>query len=175
MLPAQVVAWLALAAPASPATTKSTPEVPAHSFGIGAQVELISPNFGISAAVAAYDVGWSEWEVSVGLGIFEQGQNALQPKNVYGLGLRVYFPVHRAERADFSLGGGVAINLLDDPNTGLSTATAVVLGAKIRIFVVPNVALVGTLGAGALFQNQGSALIVGARPLGSAGFTYYFR
>jgi hypothetical protein len=168
MLLAQVVAAV-LAATPSPATSGKT----AHGFGIGAQTELISPNFGISAAIVDFDVGWARWEASVGLGVFERGANALQPANVYGVGVRAYFPVHRAERADFSLGGGVAFNLIDAGKC-LSTATALVLGADVRIFVVPNVALVGTLGVGALFQSQGNALIVGARPLGSAGFIYYF-
>jgi hypothetical protein len=49
------------------------------------------------------------------------------------------------------------------------------LGAEARIFVVENAAILGALGAGALLTNQGNALIVGARPLGSAGFVYYFR
>jgi hypothetical protein len=170
MLLAQVVAAV-LAATAPPATPEKTG---GHGFGIGAQTELISPNFGISSAVVDYDMGWVRWEAGVGLGIFERGANALQPANVYGVGVRAYFPVHRAERADFSLGGGVAFNLID-AGKGLTTATALVLGADIRIFVVPNVALIGTLGVGALFESQGDALIVGARPLGSAGFIYYFR
>ena len=36
-------------------------------------------------------------------------------------------------------------------------------------------AIIGSLGAGGLLRDGGDALIVGARPLGSAGFVYYFR
>lgn len=48
-------------------------------------------------------------------------------------------------------------------------------GARVRIFVVSNAAITGSLGAGWLLQENNGAFIVGARPLGSAGFVYYFR
>lgn len=175
MLLAGVITSLVLIATPAGAEGEST-QVPtmAHGIGFGAQTELISPNLGISGALVSYDVGWIQCEASLGLGVFERGANALQDTNVYGLGIRAYVPVHRAARADFSLGGGLAFNLLDDGN-GLRTAWTVLIGAKVRIFVVPNVAIVGALGAGVLLTNEGNALIVGARPLGSAGFTYYFK
>lgn len=182
---ATLLATVALAAAAPSGPPPATPPVVAegaekeealrpHGFGIGAQTELISPDVGISSVLLAFDAGRLQYEASLGFGIFERGANALQSTNVYGIATRLYFVVHRTARADFSVGAGVGFSLLDESGAGLHQAWTVLAGAKVRIFVVPNVAIVGALGAGALFREQGSGLLIGARPLGSAGFVYYF-
>jgi hypothetical protein len=158
----------------SPASSGTSAVLPRTSIGLGAQTELIGPNAGISALLASLDAGWGRFDGSVGVGVFDHGANALQGTNVYGFGLRAFFPVHRATRADFSVGAGGALTLLD-AGAGVNTAWIVLVGAEARIFVVENAAILGALGAGALFADHGNALIVGARPLGSAGFVYYFR
>jgi hypothetical protein len=159
---------------AAPAPAEAAPPPEEVVFGIGAQTELIGPDVGISALLFALDAGWLQAEVSIGIGVFERGANALQETNVYGFGLRAFVPIHRSMRADFSVGVGGALALLDS-GEDVDDAWTVLAGAKVRIFVVPNAAIVGTAGVGALLRDQGNALIVGARPLGSVGFVYYFR
>jgi hypothetical protein len=179
---------LALAVPATTQPPEASPPIPAESspgtgtapvtpptsFGLGAQTELIAPDVGISALLASLDAGWFRVDGSAGIGVFERGANAIQRTNIYGFGLRAFFPVHRSRRADFSLGAGGALTFLNS-DAGSSTAWIVLVGAEARIFVVENAAILGALGAGALFRDQGNALIIGARPIGSAGFVYYFR
>ena len=49
------------------------------------------------------------------------------------------------------------------------------LGAQMRVFVVPNVALLGSLGMGIYLPDSGSSTVSFSGSLvGSAGIAYYF-
>ncbi|MGC4118837.1 MAG: hypothetical protein QM765_30595 [Myxococcales bacterium] len=183
-----LVSMLLLAAASTPEATPPAPTPPIAPtedaaapveetglrFGLGAQTELITPDVGISGVLASLDFGRLEVETSVGIGVFEQGANSLGKNNIYSIGVRLALQVHSRKRADFAVGVGGGLFVIDTPQDGVDLAWTVLAGARVRIFVVSNVAIIGTLGGGLLLRSQGNAFILGARPLGSAGFVYYF-
>jgi hypothetical protein len=98
---------------------------------------------------------------------------------VIGAGGRFYYGIHRGERSDFAVGGGIAL-VNSDPAGGGDSSTDfhVEAGAKIRAFITPNVAMTTALGLGILIAdndggNQDVFGIVGNLN-GSVGISYYF-
>jgi hypothetical protein len=91
--------------------------------------------------------------------------------------------VHAASFADFSLGGGVGITYWESglPNDDGHTDVSLEVGAQIRAFLVPNVALLADLGLGAYFGDNDDILI-GAQSVGgnndfvtgTLGIVYFF-
>ncbi len=169
-----LLASLLAAEPAPPASAAPPAESPGPVIGIGAQNELISPQAGASALLVAADWHTVQGEATVAAGVFERSTaNGAPQDDVLGFGARVYARVHRTERSDLALGGGGSVAILWSPSPQL--AWTVFTGVRVRIFVVPNAALTGSLGAGVVLQRGENFFILGARPLGSAGFVYYFR
>jgi len=59
--------------------------------------------------------------------------------------------------------------------SGSSWDVEVELGAQLRVFVVPNVALIGSLGLAMYFPDKGTTEIsVAGNLLGTIGVAYYF-
>ncbi len=152
-------------------------------FGIGAQSMLRGPG-GIAAT---FDIGLIHidgifYMVNTdGGGLFANGGDS------FGLGGRVFYSVHQTAASDLSLGGGLGITLRDQ---GPQDDTLISLegGAKMRAFIVSNVALTAFLGLSiVLDDNDGGddedGFVIGGQQLGSFsslgltsgfGFTYYF-
>jgi hypothetical protein len=85
----------------------------------------------------------------------------------FTIGGRFWYHVHAASFADLSVGGGVGIInwRTGVPRSSSNTDVSLEVGAQIRTFIVPNVALLADLGLGATFGNNDNILI------GSQSFT----
>jgi hypothetical protein len=144
-------------------------------FASGAQAEFVSPTVGTTALLIGYDAVFMEVDADVGMGFGGDPLANTDASNSYTFGLRVWVPVHRGVRADYSIGVGAGASVVDPPQGSTFTIWNTLAGGRIRCFLGPNVALLGALGAAVLFHGEHSQFLVGARPMGGAGFVYYFR
>src|SRR5262249_18442770 len=153
--------------------------VEGHGPGVGIEENL----GGLSGGSFAYDAG--KFRIDAILGIAHTSQQGNGSDTVVGVGGRFFYVVHRMERADFSLGGGLAIVHDDAPS---ETNVQIELAAQIRAFIAPNVALFGSLGFvivtadnaiilnGPITSNNGDgAFGFGGQLLAGFGVTYYFK
>jgi hypothetical protein len=147
----------------------------APAFSVGAQAELVVPSTGASAMLLGYDAVWMQAELSLGFGLGDDVEAELDSPDVYTTAVRLGFPVHRGIRADFSLLAGGGVTWIDPPDGNVEPIASGAVGAKFRVFMTPNLAVAGTLGVIALFRDDHSAVLAGARPLGSAAVVYFFR
>jgi hypothetical protein len=93
---------------------------------------------------------------------------------------RFFFPLHRGQMADFSIGPGIGLvhtNIRppgDAPNTSRNDVH--LEGAvQIRAFVVPNVAFSASAGLGMVLRSGGNTSgVIGGQLGGSLGVTYFF-
>jgi hypothetical protein len=152
------------AAQTAPTTTT------ARGFGLGAEATLT----GIVGATFVYDTDLFHIDALLGAA-FRPNDSSLA---VAG---RLFFPVHRSQSADFSVGPGIGLehNTLDPDGGGplgrvSSNPVHVEGAAQIRAFVVPNVALSATAGLGAIFTNNNNSALIGGQVGGSFGVTYFF-
>lgn len=139
-------------------------------FIIGAQAEFIGPIQGVSGALVGYDFGRAQLETSLGARIGTDDTVT----DVYVAGARLHYLAHETERADLSLSAGGTLGWTVAADGELDLTGLVVFGARIRVFMASNVAMTGALGVGALLRGEGSFVALAARPMGSAGFLYYF-
>jgi hypothetical protein len=96
----------------------------------------------------------------------------------FDLGVRGWYHIHAASSADFSVGAGVG---MIRRKRGLPAGASAQwdfemdIGAQIRAFIVPNVALLGSLGLGLYIPDSGpTALEVAGNLVGTVGAAYYF-
>jgi len=94
---------------------------------------------------------------------------------------RLFFPVHRTQNADFSLGPGIGlVHLTRDPDgdgpQGRVSSNPIHLegAAQIRAFVVANVALSASLGLGVVMADNNNSALINGQVGGSFGVTYFF-
>jgi len=153
-----------------PGTTEAQaqPQTPSEGpvagrFGLGAEAMLT----GLTGATLIYDA--TPWRADLLLGYQANGDDSLA---VAG---RFFWVLHSSSAADFSVGPGVGLvhvaNGKDDEDDDLQLHLEA--AAQIRAFIVPNVALSGTLGAGAVLGNS-DRLEIGGQLIGGAGLAYFF-
>jgi len=172
------IVCLVLALTASTAAAQEV-VVEGHGPGVGIEENL----GGLSGGSFVYDAG--KFRIDAILGIAHTSDRGNGSDTVFGLGGRFFYVVHRMERADFSLGGGLAI-VHDDAAS--ETNVQIELSAQIRAFIAPNVALFGSLGFvivtadnalilnGPITSNNGDgAFGFGGQLLAGFGVTYYFK
>jgi hypothetical protein len=144
----------------------------ARGIGVGAEQTLT----GITGATFVYDAESFHIDALLG-GSFRHESSSLA---VAG---RFFFPVHRSQFADFSLGPGVGLEHvtthdLDGPGPqGSVSSTPIHLegAAQIRAFIVPNIALNASAGLGIVLNNENSNYAtIGGQLGGSFGVTYFF-
>ena len=144
----------------------------ARGIGVGAEATLT----GIVGGTFVYDA--ASWHVDALLG--GTFQNDHSEVAVAG---RFFFPLHRSQSADFSVGPGIGLvhRTNHDPDgpgpQGSTTATPIHLegAAQIRAFVVPNIALNATAGLGIVLNNDNNnSATFGGQLGGSFGVTYFF-
>lgn len=153
--------------------------VDGHGPGVGVEENL----GGLSGGSFVYDAG--RFRIDAILGIAHRSERGGGSVTDFGIGGRFFYVVHRMERADFSIGGGVAIVHEDNPS---DTNVQVELAAQIRVFVAPNVSLSGSLGfvivtadnnvilgGPVTAANGDGAFGFGGQLLAGLGITYYFR
>jgi hypothetical protein len=143
---------------------------PARGFGVGAEATLT----GIAGATFVYDTEAFHLDALLG-GSFQHNDSSL------ALAGRLFFPVHRSQSADFSIGPGIGlVHVTHDPDADgpqgrVSTNPLHVEGAaQIRAFVVPNVALSASAGLGVVVTNNNNSAVIVGQLGGSFGVTYFF-
>ena len=156
-------------AAAQNATVQAAPV--ARGIGVGAEATLT----GIVGGTFVYDAQSFHIDALLG-GNFQRNDSSLA---VAG---RFFFPLHRSQAADFSLGPGIGfVHTTHDPDgdgpEGRQSATPIHLegAAQIRVFLVPNVAVNATAGLGVVLNNKDSnSATIGGQLGGSFGITYFF-
>jgi hypothetical protein len=144
----------------------------ARGIGVGAEATLT----GIVGATFVYDA--AAWHVDALLGgSFQHDESSLA---VAG---RFFFPLHRSQSADFSLGPGIGLvhHVIHDPDgNGPQSSQSfnpihLEGAAQIRAFVVPNIAINATAGLGVVLNNDNNnSATIGGQLGGSFGVTYFF-
>ncbi len=152
------------AAPAAPRSSSSSSSSSSSGggqsgIGLGAEATLT----GLAGATFIYDAG--PWRIDVVAGMEDQDRGD-DPE--FFLAGRFFWVIHRGERSDFSLGGGVGL-LTNDRDTDIHIEG----GAQVRVFLSDNVALNGSFGLG-LVAGDNDRTGVGGQLLGAAGIAYYF-
>jgi hypothetical protein len=97
-------------------------------------------------------------------------------------GARGWYHIHAASSADLSVGAGLALvtwRNAPPPSTLVAGSRQwdfeMDIGAQMRVFVVPNVALLAGLGLGLYIPDTGSATIrLSGNIMNSVGLAYYF-
>jgi hypothetical protein len=164
--------------PTSRATVTGATTGNGRGFGLGA-VELLLPGNSPGPNILAT---WGDWRgrfhIDGLFGLNSTGGRTSTGNTAFDLGVRGWYHVHAASAADFSVGAGFA--LVSWKNTPSPPATRqydfeVELGAQMRVFVVPNVALLGSLGMGIYLPDSGSSTVdFSGSVVGSVGVAYYF-
>jgi len=152
-------------------------------IGIGAQSMLRGPG----GASVTFDVGLLHIDGILffintdGGGIFGGGDDAI------GLAGRVFYSVHQTDNSDLGLGGGLGFTIQDEPMDD-DTIISLEAGAKMRAFIVSNVALTAFVGIAIVLDDDDGGddedgIVFGGQQMGSFssigltsgfGFTYYF-
>ena len=142
----------------------------ARGIGVGAEATLT----GIVGGTFVYDAEAFHIDALLG-GSFQRNDSSLA---VAG---RFFFPVHRSQSADFSLGPGIGlVHVTHDPDgngpQGRESTNPIHLegAAQIRAFVVPNVALNASAGLGVVLTKDNNSALIGGQLGGSFGVTYFF-
>ncbi len=140
---------------------------PAQVSGIGIGVESLLS--GPSGPTVVYQA--ENWHAEVILGAFDRGDS-----NSILLAGRYYYQIHNGDLSDFSLGGGLGILNFDGPgnNGDNETDIHIELGAKIRVFLAPNVALSSSLGLAFIADDANDTTLIAGRLQGAMGITYFF-
>jgi hypothetical protein len=143
----------------------------ARGIGVGAEATLT----GIVGGTFVYDAEAFHIDALLG-GSFAPDTSTLA---VAG---RFFFPIHRSQSADFSIGPGIGLQhvVIHDPDgpgprTSESSNPIHLEGAaQIRAFIVPNVALSASVGLGTVLTKDNNTLTIGGQLGGSFGVTYFF-
>jgi hypothetical protein len=142
----------------------------ARGIGVGAEATLT----GIVGGTFVYDAEAFHIDALLG-GSFAPDTSTL---SVAG---RFFFPLHRSQFADFSIGPGIGLqHVTHDPDgdggEGRTSTNPIHLegAAQIRAFIVPNIALSATAGLGVVVVKDNNSATIGGQLGGSFGVTYFF-
>lgn len=150
-----------------------------HGPGIGVEQTL----GGLTGATFSYDA--SAFHIDI-VAAFAHFSNDGDDQTNLGIGGRFFFTLHDMGAADFSLGGGLAL-VNTDTGDNSDTEIQVEGAAQIRVFLVPNVALLGSLGLVILTADNGASggiagggsgetvFALGGQLNATFGLIYYFR
>jgi hypothetical protein len=90
-----------------------------------------------------------------------------------GIGGRFFYKLHSTQASDLSVGGGLGfVNV--DVGPADTTIIHFEIGAKIRAFIAPSVALSASVGFGFLSTEGDDPLFLTGQLLGTMGMTYFF-
>ena len=155
----------------SRATVTSATTGNGRGFGLGA-VQLLVPGNAPGPNILAT---WGDWNgrfhIDGLFGLASAGSTA------FDLGARGWYHVHAASAADFSLGAGFAfITYRGAAPLGRQYDFELEFGAQMRVFLVSNVALLGSLGMGIYLPDSGSSGVqFTGNIMNSVGLAYYFQ
>ena len=153
----------------SSATATTSPATSGHGRGIG--VGAATMLNGASGAMFTWGSRGGGFHVDglFGLHRYWDGDNTTS----FGFAGRFWYHVHAAAFADFSVGGGLGLTSWTEnpggPGEDGHLDLSLQVGAQIRAFIVPNVALIGDLGLGATFGSNDNIVIGGHSFTGAGG------
>ena len=90
-----------------------------------------------------------------------------------GLAGRFWYAVHQTPSSDFSVGGGIGL-LIDDDGNENDLDLEIDLGAQLRAFLVPNVAINTSLGFVIVTADGANTIAATGGLLATTGITYFF-
>jgi len=177
-----VVAALAPAASKAQAESTSTARVTGattgngRGFGLGAEgffaptyVSNVAPNNIIPNLLLTWGDTGGRFHLDGLFGLYHERNTN------FDFGARGWYHIHAASSADFSVGGGLMIFRRRIGPPSVQWDFLLEMGAQIRVFVVSNVALLGSAGMGIYIPDSGdTAINFGGRLVGSLGLAYYF-
>jgi len=172
LTPAVALAQIApppVSEPTSKATMTSATTGNGRGFGLGA-VALFDPNGRTVPNILGTwgDVG-GRFHVDGVFGLLSNGNTR------FDLGARGWYHVHAASAADFSVGVGMALVSWRAAPANRQYDFELDFGAQMRIFVVPNAALLASIGMGLYVPDSGStAFSISGNIMNSVGVAYYF-
>jgi hypothetical protein len=164
------------------------PEVITEGDGHGVGLGVAQNLGGLTGAAFSYDGGQFHVDVIGSFGHWNEDGPNDDDLTMFGVGGRFFYHLHEMPGADFSIGGGLALVLTEQGD--FSDNTIHLEGAaQIRLFIVPNVALSGSLGLVVLTADDGvvsggpiaggrtaeSFYGIGGQLNASLGVIYYFR
>jgi len=166
-----VAAAILSSSPASAQTTAEATVTPASSgHGRGIGVGALTMLNGTSGGLFTWGNPSGAFHVDGFFGLHRYNPNG-NYTTAFSLGGRGWYHVHAATFADLSLGGGIGITRWEtNPgNTGNDDRLDVALeiGSQMRVFLVPNVALIADLGLGITFGQHDDIMIGGQSVTGS--------
>ena len=132
--------------------------------GVGVETMLAGPS-GPSVVFQS-----SMFHVEGILAFFDQGD-----ETDLTLAGRFWYALHQTGRSDFSVGGGLGILIEDDGGMdGNDTDLEFDIGAQLRAFLVPNVALSVTLGFTLVSTDGEDPIALTGDLVGTGGIAYFF-
>ena len=143
-----------------------TPASSGHGRGLG--VGAMTMLNGTDGALVTWGSPRGGWHADGFFGMRHYSPNG-NTTTSFAVGGRFWYHMHAASFADFSLGGGIGF-LRWETNPGFPgnddrLDLALQVGAQIRAFLVPNVALLADLGLGVFF-GPSDDILIGADGLG---------
>ncbi len=159
---------------APPATSTATASFTgaSSSRGRGIGVGAITMLNGTSGLLVTWGTGSFHVDGFAGLHHYRPQPAPYTSTTDFGFGGRFWYHIHAASFADFSAGGGIGFNRWvsnpGGPGEDSHFDVSFEVGAQIRAFIVPNVALIGDLGLGATFGSNDN-LLIGGQSIGGGG------
>ena len=152
------------------ASASITPAASGHGRGIGAGAATMLN--GTSGALFTWGSAGGGFHVDGLFGLHHYRDANTNYTTSFAVGGRFWYHVHASTFADFSLGGGIGLTSWTAnpgaPGSDSRLDLSLEVGAQIRAFIVPNVALVADLGLGATFGNNDNIMIGGQSVTGSS-------
>jgi hypothetical protein len=159
-----------------PAGSSSGPVVAGGAIGVGAMTSF-APDARGADALLVYDQPMFHLDLALAyLHLSHNNNNTAESQFRFGLG--GWYHLARGSMADFSVGGTVGMSYNSPVGPGASyTAFAIDPGAEARVFLSPNLALMGRVGFVIEFRdnNGNSDFGIGGSTIADFGFTYFFR
>jgi hypothetical protein len=151
-------------APATSSTGSASFNSATSSHGRGVGLGAITMLNGTNGALFTWGSGGGGLHIDAFFGMRHYSPNG-NTTTSFSLGGRFWYHMHAASFADFSLGGGLGILRWQtnpgNPGNDDRLDLCLQVGAQIRAFVVPNVALIADLGLGVYFGGTDDVLIGG--------------
>ena len=134
---------------------------------LGVGVHAMLDGGGPFGPAIVYDTGIFHIEGLVG---FADTDGATE----FDVGGRFWYHINSSQSADFSLGGGLGVTSIDPEGEAEGTTDIEIdVGAQLRAFIVPNVALSASLGL-AIITGDNDVISLTGDLTGAAGVTYFF-
>ncbi|MGB8295621.1 MAG: hypothetical protein WCG85_09370 [Polyangia bacterium] len=155
--------------PTSRATVTGATSGSGRGFGLGT-VAIFAPNgHVVPNLLGTWGDAGGRFHVEGIFGLLSNGSTE------FDLGARAWYHVHAASAADFSLGAGFSLVSWRAAPANRQFDFGLDLGAQMRVFIVPNVALMASLGLGLYIPDSGpTAFTISGNIVDSIGLAYYF-